>query len=47
MLLETLLAELKEEERAILLLYYVEGYTYEEIAQVLHLSVSAIKKEAY
>jgi len=43
-ILEALLAEVKEEERAILLLYYVEGYTYEEIAQVLHLSVSAIKK---
>jgi len=42
--LETLLAELKEEERAILLLFYVDGYNYVEIAQALHLSVSAVKK---
>ena len=42
--LETLLAELKEEERAILLLFYIDGYNYAEIAQALHLSVSTVKK---
>ncbi len=39
-----MLAELKQIERKILLLYYVEGYSDLEIANALDLSVVAIKK---
>lgn len=42
--LEMMLAELKQIERKILLLYYVEGYSDLEIANALDLSVVAIKK---
>ena len=40
-----MLAELKQIERKILLLYYVEGYSDLEIANALDLSVVAIKKK--
>ena len=42
--LENIMGHLKEEERRILQLYYLEGYKYEEIAKELHLSVAAVKK---
>jgi len=38
------LTQLKQIERKILLLYYVEGYNDQEIAKVLGLSVAASKK---
>ncbi|MFJ7663848.1 RNA polymerase sigma factor [Lysinibacillus sp. NPDC097162] len=43
-LVEKIMNQLKEEERKILQLYYLEGYRYEEIAKVLQLSVAAVKK---
>lgn len=39
-----MLSYLKVEERKILLLFYVEGYSYLEIAKELGLSVDAVKK---
>jgi RNA polymerase sigma factor (sigma-70 family) len=42
--LESILTQLKQIERKILLLYYVEGYNDQEIAKVLGLSVAASKK---
>ncbi|MFJ7407213.1 MULTISPECIES: sigma-70 family RNA polymerase sigma factor [unclassified Lysinibacillus] len=44
LLVEKIMNQLKEEERKILQLYYLEGYRYEEIAKVLQLSVAAVKK---
>ncbi|WP_155592810.1 sigma-70 family RNA polymerase sigma factor [Lysinibacillus cavernae] len=46
-ILESILPQLKQEERNILLLYYVEGYSDQEIAKVLGLSVTASKKRRY
>ena len=43
-LLEIKLSQLKQIEREILLLYYVEGYSDQEIANALGLSAVAIKK---
>ena len=43
-LLEIKLSQLKQIEREILLLYYVEDYSDPEIANTLGLSVVAIKK---
>jgi len=42
--LEWFMSHLKYEERKILLLFYVEGYSYLEIAKELSLSVEAVKK---
>lgn len=42
--LECIMSYLKKEERKILLLFYVEGYSYSEIAKELGLSVDAVKK---
>jgi RNA polymerase sigma-70 factor (ECF subfamily) len=41
--LETMLDTLDEEERAILILKYSEGYEYEELAEMFELSTSACK----
>ncbi|MGE7688149.1 sigma-70 family RNA polymerase sigma factor [Lysinibacillus sp. NPDC097214] len=43
-LIECIMSHLKFEERKILLLFYVEGYSYLEIAKELGLSVEAVKK---
>ncbi len=43
-LYEKIMGLLKEEERRLLQLFYVEGYRYEEIAKELQLSVAAVKK---
>lgn len=43
-LTECIMSHLKSEERKILLLLYVEGYSYLEIAKQLGLSVEAVKK---
>ncbi|KOP72631.1 spore protein [Lysinibacillus sp. FJAT-14745] len=43
-LIECIMSHLKFEERKILLLFYVEGYSYLEIAKELGLSVDAVKK---
>jgi len=43
-LIEWFMSHLKFEERKIVLLFYVEGYSYLEIAQELGLSVEAVKK---
>ncbi|MGE7940531.1 sigma-70 family RNA polymerase sigma factor [Lysinibacillus xylanilyticus] len=42
--IECIMSCLKKEERKILLLFYVEGYSYLEIAKELGLSVDAVKK---
>ncbi|MFJ5764634.1 sigma-70 family RNA polymerase sigma factor [Lysinibacillus sp. NPDC093210] len=44
LLVEKIMSHLKEEERMILQLYYLDGYRYEEIAKVLQISVAAVKK---
>jgi RNA polymerase sigma-70 factor (ECF subfamily) len=44
LLVEKIMNHLKEEEKKILQLYYLDGYRYEEIAKVLQLSVAAVKK---
>lgn len=44
LLVETIMGNLNELDRKILQLYYLEGYTYDEIAKELHLSVAAVKK---
>jgi len=41
--LTTMLATLTEDDRALLLMKYSEGYTYEELAEIFELSVSACK----
>ncbi|GAB0169537.1 sigma-70 family RNA polymerase sigma factor [Lysinibacillus sp. CTST325] len=43
-LTECIMSHLKFEERKILLLFYVDGYSYLEIAKELGLSVDAVKK---
>ncbi|KOS64816.1 sigma-70 family RNA polymerase sigma factor [Lysinibacillus agricola] len=43
-LIECIMSHLKFEERKILLLFYVEGYSYSEIAKELCLSEAAVKK---
>ncbi|QDP99702.1 sigma-70 family RNA polymerase sigma factor [Lysinibacillus fusiformis] len=43
-LLENIMAPLKIEERKLLELFYLEGYSYAEIASELQLSVAAVKK---
>jgi len=43
-LIECIMSHLKFEERKILLLFYVDGYSYLEIAKELGLSVDAVKK---
>ncbi|MFJ7665683.1 RNA polymerase sigma factor [Lysinibacillus sp. NPDC097195] len=43
-LYEKIMHLLKEEERRLLQLLYVEGYRYEEIAEELQLSIAAVKK---
>ncbi|MFJ6208109.1 sigma-70 family RNA polymerase sigma factor [Lysinibacillus sp. NPDC092081] len=43
-LIDCIMSHLKFEERKILLLFYVEGYSYLEIAKELGLSVDAVKK---
>jgi len=42
--IEYILSQLKLDERKILLLFYVEGYSYSEIAKELCISVDAVKK---
>lgn len=44
LLVDTIMGNLKEVDRKILQLYYLEGYKYEEIAKELQLSVVAVKK---
>ncbi len=44
LLVDTIMGNLKEVDRKILQLYYLEGYTYDEIAKELSLSVAAVKK---
>ncbi|MFY0519392.1 RNA polymerase sigma factor [Lysinibacillus sp. UGB7] len=43
-LLETIMLQLKMEERKLLVLFYLEDYSYEEVASELQLSVVAVKK---
>ncbi len=43
-ILESMLSSLKQVERSILLLYYIEGYSHQEIAKELCLSVNAVTK---
>ena len=43
-ILESMLSSLKQVERSILLLYYIEGYSHQEIAKELGLSVNAVTK---
>ncbi len=44
MWLENIMAPLKIEERKLLELFYLEGYSYAEIASELQLSIAAVKK---
>lgn len=41
-----MLDRLDEEDRALLILKYAEGYTFEELAEIFNLSVSAVKMRA-
>ena len=43
----TLLAELPRDQRAVLVLKYADGYTYDEIADITQLSPSAIKMKIH
>lgn len=42
-LIERALSKLKDWEREILLLYYVEGFRYEEIAEILEIPIGTVK----
>ncbi len=41
--LQRMLETLDEEDRALLILKYAEGYSYEDLSEMFHLSVSACK----
>lgn len=44
MMVESILSQLQQVERSIILLYYIKGYSHQEIAKELGLSVAAVTK---